>query len=888
MDDDSTGFAMQQALDSAPKDVQDVLAPEMKGSAGSGGSSSFNAEEPGVFDKILMWLGITAEVDWTKDVVDNASIHADNIGLTNDSSGNLHLCYGSSIFNSLWYGYYNGTWYTEQVATQAKQCEIIVNSTGVVHIVYLEWSADQIRHARGSFGSWATELVENNINGDDSKPDIFQDSTSTLHLSYVNRTGNELRYAVGTWGAWNTEALTYTVNNPTTSIVVNSTNDVHIFTHDSEEDLQHAYGSFGAWNYETVDCAGGDKCYYPSAAIDSSDEIHVVYSSDKYDGDDTNMDLRYANGTTGNWDYWEIDNATTGEDFYYEDIIFDGNGNKWVSYAESGGVDIKFANGTAGTWTTQYVEKVGGLGYSTGAARNGSYAHLAYLDNTNDDVRHAYREIGVAGGGPGPGGTNCTCNVSYDTPTYSGSDEQFNITCNYSQVTYPNASFELEWNGTDYTMILIESAGDIHTWAKTLTMPVITSYQAIEFLINASNVSGVCNYTINYTQEIYPISIDNCDVNTQVILNVSHWDEINISQTLNMSLEINFQFLTLSGVETDLIYNFSEGDAPFHDFCLPAGYSETVVTDVEMYYYDSAEDYAPRMYYLSGYTLNSSAPGLLLYSLSENKSQTFELTLFDSDYTKLPDHYIQTLRYYVDEVAYRVVEVSKTDYLSKTINHMELEPPYYRFIILDNDGTVIYITESSKAYCTVLPCEKNIFVRDDNTTYLYHQTYPDVTYTLTWNSSGTNLVAFTYVDPTGETDWGRLWVYQRNYTSDDTICNTTVAAASATILCNLSTYVAGDGTFLANVYISRSPEKWFDQITTTFAHAWEVYGLEGVVWAIFILGMIGLTAIWNPTATIIMSVFGMILIKFVGLINIPWAVIVGAIVVGIILIWRSD
>jgi hypothetical protein len=186
----------------------------------------------------------------------------------------------------------------------------------------------------------------------------------------------------------------------------------------------------------------------------------------------------------------------------------------------------------------------------------------------------------------------------------------------------------------------------------------------------------------------------------------------------------------------------------------------------------------------------------------------------------------------------------------------------------------------------VQPCLKNVFVLDESTEYLYHEPYTGVDYSLTFNTTGTNLVKFTYVDPSGDTSYGRLWVYLQGAIDQATVCNTTVNAASGTILCNLTNYTGGSHTFLANAYLSQSPDKWFEQLSITIEQAWKTYGFEGVLLAIFLFGMIALAAIWNPTASVVGTVFGLIAIKILGFMAVPWAVIVAAVVVGAVIIWR--
>jgi len=878
------GYSPEDIAD-LPEEVQEEI---INGYSGGGGGSSNSWYQP-IIDVLTSPLRATAESDWTKEIIYGAGGTYSDIEI--DASGNIHICFRDGSTGYLNYSMYNGSWNKEEIdaTTSANYCSLAINSTGKIGIAYYSTANSALRFAAGEFGSWQTEEVETSGTVG-FYTDIDIGPNDVFHIVHSDRTNDTLRHAQGTFGSWNRETIEVQTGGTSRSadwpkIYVDSLNNLHVAFINrtigdfSESKLRYATGTFGAWTLENP--LGADTVYYPAIYGDSSNEIHIIT------GSSVGFGIGHLNGSLGSWSYEDVPTAS----YSYVDMTMDNYDNIYIANQASSPDDAWYANGTTGSWSNDTVASVGTTGFFTEIAYNNitNTTYIVYRDSTEADLIMAYRTFGAGGGGGGS--TNCTGNVSYNTPTFPNTYESYNLTLNYSQVTYPSADVNITWNGTESSCNLVSSSGDIHTWQFTQTIPSLDAYQAVQFHFNASGIDPVCNFTADYTQEIYPFTIDDCSSLNQTVVNISYFDEVNTSKSLTNYLQVNFDIVSISGVSSDLTFNFSRTNATYHEFCIPIGYNESVIYDMEAYYFDdypeNDPEYAERYYYTIGASLTAGT-NISVYSLNDSIAQTFKLSLFDSDYSKLPSHYIQTQRYYVDEIAWKLVEVSKTDTNSETINSMELNDPYYRFVVVDEDGDVLTTTDSSKQYCTSLPCEKNVFVTDDSEEYMYHEMYPNVVYNLTFNGSGNDLVRFTYVDSTGETSSGRLWVYKNSVGNETTICNTTVNAASGTILCNLSGYTNGSGDYIANIYISQSPDKWFDQLVVTFSQAWRTYGLEGVFWAVFIIGMIALSGIWNPTATVTMSVSALIIVRFLGLINIPWAVIIGAVVVGAILIWRTD
>lgn len=372
-------------------------------------------------------------------------------------------------------------------------------------------------------------------------------------------------------------------------------------------------------------------------------------------------------------------------------------------------------------------------------------------------------------------------------------------------------------------------------------------------------------------------SVDNCGVNTKVIMNATIFDEINVSLSRTARLEIKFDVDSINGVSSTEEFAFDSAEASYHEICL----NDTIyslVSDVEIAYYDTAENFAYRNYYLDSYNFtNTSILNQSLYLLNASKSTTFHLNIINEDLNYLSGAYVLTQRFYISDNVWRTVEISKTDDNGETITHLETEEPYYRYIVLFN-GDVVYTGEPRKAYCTVLPCSTEIQVLTGEAVVDPFERYgEDIQVSLTFNVSGTNFVVFDYVDTSLATNYGRLHVYQVGLIDDTTICDVQASGASGSAVCNVTAYVGQNITIIADAYISRSPELHYGQLVVNLQERWRMFGNEGVIWAVLLIMALSMAFLWNPIAFLVMLVASVAVVSLIGMVALPFATI-GAII----------
>jgi len=235
-------------------------------------------------------------------------------------------------------------------------------------------------------------------------------------------------------------------------------------------------------------------------------------------------------------------------------------------------------------------------------------------------------------------------------------------------------------------------------------------------------------------------------------------------------------------------------------------------------------------------------------------------------------------RHYVGEGVWRTVQADKTgDYGNLHYNIYE-EDTDYKLIFVDSQNNILETTQSMKFICTAGVCEITYMllpVTDTDTIY-------NMTITPNYNNE-TGIITVTWADPDGFSATVYTYVTKETLTSSLVICNVTTTAAAGTHTCNISGLT---GTFLLKVSSSRSPTEY--HLTEFFHVAPRMIGSLlskgdsaflsfGIIITIVAAGLL-----FSPVAALIMTVLGLIVIFFLGMmsaITFPVIVIVGIITI---------
>ena len=265
-----------------------------------------------------------------------------------DDSGNPHILYvDSSEPTSLKYAT-PSTLYDFVEIGEFLYPSIATDSTGDAAIAYYNeydcngYPCGDLKLASNVGGTWSSKTVDSTGNTG-LHPDLFIDDNGYYYISYYDAsdgataTGN-LMFASNCSGDWETTRVdmstgAHHINGEYSSIGVDDSGNIHIAYYDgTDHTLRYARSlgcssSSNAWTIETVDAPTGiDVGEYVSMEVGGRlNTVHIAYY------DDTNGNLKYAQGHYGSWAVTTLD-STIDSNGALSSLALDSEGGVHISY----------------------------------------------------------------------------------------------------------------------------------------------------------------------------------------------------------------------------------------------------------------------------------------------------------------------------------------------------------------------------------------------------------------------------------------------------------------------------------------------------------------------------------------------------------------------------
>ena len=267
-----------------------------------------------------------------------------------------------------------------------KYNSIAIDSYNRPHIAYFDDTHDDLKYAYWDGLSWQIETVDS----DGSIgwfPSIAIDSYNRPHISYFDDTHDDLKYAYRDGSSWRIEIVDSDGSVGLYSAIAIDSNDrPHIsYFDDTNYDLKYAHWDGSSWQIETVD-SDGSIGWFPSMAIDSSDKIHISHG--KFNDLRADWNLNYTTNASGEWVVETVDGD--GSIGWFPSIAVDSSDNVHMSYSDGDNEDLKYTTKASGEWVVETVDSDGSVGwFPTMAMGPNNHPHISYFDDTNDDLKYA-------------------------------------------------------------------------------------------------------------------------------------------------------------------------------------------------------------------------------------------------------------------------------------------------------------------------------------------------------------------------------------------------------------------------------------------------------------------------------------------------------------------
>lgn len=455
-------------------------------------------------------------------------------------------------------------------------------------------------------------------------------------------------------------------------------------------------------------------------------------------------------------------------------------------------------------------------------------------------------------------------NQSFLNATNEGSSVNF-----YAYVvvneTIEISSAVLNYNNTQYSGSISNLASYSVISKTNLITPEIAANTTFTFHWTLTlDDSSILNLSAK-NQTVYNLILDNCTAYGNKLFDITLKDEELQSMLDNATLEIAINLYT-SDKSTLLI---SLG-AKYYDqnpisICsnLNLTASNYYIQTVMKYY---ASDYEQEYYNID--TSDFTLQNITLYDLNSTDSTPFKLTFTGTDFLPEEGVLVYVERQYIDENAFKTVELPKTDTNGQTIIHLVRNDVIYNLIFI-KDGVILRRFENLRAFCddySIGDCKINLNALSEAADIFTYDKVIGITYDSapTYNST-TNIVSFSYVSNDGTTKNVTMNVERRDVFGNNSVCSNTLNSVSGTLSCNIGSGITDTSLV---IILQVDGQTWIStsvQIDTT------AYGQIGyVAWFLLALGLVFMFS--KDKNGILIA----LLLSYVGAVSMGW--ILGGIV----------
>jgi len=490
----------------------------------------------------------------------------------------------------------------------------------------------------------------------------------------------------------------------------------------------------------------------------------------------------------------------------------------------------------------------------------------------------------------------CNLNITFfsDTPGILTADIGNSI--NYSLLynfTYENDTIEKADN--DYTLKLFTNKTSSATFNYNNTGQTTTSTYSTGIWTFRSNFrpDWVKDSVLNQTFPIYwNLNVDNNLSNTSLVnqtsfkiylfnltgcstqvLNLTIWNETS-NTLLNGSIDPFFD-VWFDSETYKRNYSFDFRGTNQYSICTyPSGYNFTTTAQMEY----TAPGVETKLYYLFDYLLDTLDEIKLF--LTDGTTQV-QFNVLDFSSVPVADVFIKVLKYDVGTDTFTTSEIIKSNSDGIAFGQIILNSARYKFI-LEKDGEVVLettdviITSSPKTF------RVNIGAGNfDNVNLINGISFNDIIFT-----NSTKTFSFTFTHTSGSIDQICLKTDRIGINAQSTVNETCVTSTAATIRSTVNEAV-GSNTYVATAYAVSGGENYIlDTLSRVFDERHKTFGKSGLFIGFLITLTLIMVGLWNPSAAIVMAIFGVVASILLDFLSLQIEFIVAFVVLATIVLYR--
>lgn len=479
-------------------------------------------------------------------------------------------------------------------------------------------------------------------------------------------------------------------------------------------------------------------------------------------------------------------------------------------------------------------------------------------------------------------------------PIAEGSTSELYLRINSTSFPIGDASAIITFNATQHP-------ATTKTVIDANTIEFLYSFPVVAGLGNATGKPYLYNWTYNTTQlstrttptttqTIISFAIDGCSVYTVQIANFTLKDEeqntnlfvVNSTATL-LEIEALVTSNTYSGITWSYAQTFTNSTSV--RLCVPSGVLNNANFTIDMTLGFEGTNHVREFWYLDNGTLSLTSP---FNSITPNNNSLIDLLTLDSttflfEFTdenglEVPDAIVHVFRKYIGEGLFREVERARQDVNGQTHVHLVEEDVIYYFVVTQN-GQIIYTSETYNAKCLSSPCEISLSANPTS-----------VDWTIIDNEGGQYSVSANKDTRIVTTQFSLSSIDLVNvslYELDDGIMKlvnqSSLTATAGSIPLNVP-LAYGNKTFFVAIYNDNQfvKSEWVDLTD----RGRDYFGTTGAIFGGLIVLAIMLMAVTEGVGFIVFTLFALIIIGVMKLVDLGWMSLISIICAGGIIIFK--
>jgi len=290
-------------------------------------------------------------------------------------------------------------------------------------------------------------------------------------------------------------------------------------------------------------------------------------------------------------------------------------------------------------------------------------------------------------------------------------------------------------------------------------------------------------------------------------------------------------------------------------------------------------NYSQREYYIINATTSTPQQNISLFMLLNTSSSLIDINVKDEYNDNVPYVYIDVLRWSYIDNAYRTIAKGVTDSLGHALINLKKYDIPYRFILVRN-GRVV------KEYAPMkINTDSLLFTITTEAVNIYSR-WRSIDYSCGYNNQ-TKILRCTLVDSSGLMASGKLEVLELKLYGALSLCNNTATGSSITLLCNLENITNATEGFQYKLYAVLDGNLYLIDSNKVITQPAGIFGSTGVLMTIFIIILLGMVGIWNPTVAMVLTFVGLVVSTIIGLLTLDFMPLVALGILMVILVFRQ-